>query len=113
LPQLLGKKYWLITKKFDTRNNPETSPYFLELNVPAPAVAPYGPSPYTECNGSQCNWQLPGPFGLHGINGDLTRLDSDNPGSSGCIRHTDEDITYLYNLLDPIKNEIRYYIKDI
>ena len=68
--------------------------------------------PYTECNG-QCNWILPGAFGLHGVNGDLSRLSIENPGSSGCIRHSDEDITYLYNNLDPQKEEIRYYIEDI
>jgi hypothetical protein len=123
LPQLFGRKYWVVTKKFETSDNFETAPYFIELNVPAPAEPPYGPVPYLECEGladaeavagkQQCNWQIPGPFGLHGVNGDLTRLDSDNIGSSGCIRHTDSDITYLYKKLDPKKSEIRYYIKDI
>lgn len=112
LPQLLGKKYWVITKKFDSSENFETSPYFLELNVPASEVEPYGPAPYLECNG-QCNWQLPGPFGLHGINGDESRLSSENFGSSGCVRHSDKDITYLYNLIDPSKEEVRYYIEDL
>lgn len=109
LPQLVGRKYWLLIKKEPTEN-PETAPYFLTLDVPAPSEAPFGPEPYEECNGKQCNWELPGEFGLHGVNGDDTRLSDENPGSSGCIRHTDEDITYLYNLLDPQKEEIRYYI---
>jgi lipoprotein-anchoring transpeptidase ErfK/SrfK len=112
LPQLLGRKYWLIVDKQPETENPETAPYFLTLDVPAPSDPPYGPYPYTECNGSQCDWGKPGYFGLHGINGDPTRLDPTNPGSSGCIRHRDEDITYLYNLLDPKKGEIRYYIED-
>lgn len=110
LPQLVGRKYWLLIKKEPTEN-PETAPYFLTLDVPAPTEAPFGPEPYQECNGEQCNWELPGEFGLHGVNGDESRLSESNPGSSGCIRHTDEDITYLYNLLDPAQQEIRYYIK--
>lgn len=112
LPQLLGKEYWVMTTKEEQRDNPETAPYFLTLDVPAPSEAPYGPVPYEECNGQQCDWVRPGPFGLHGVNGDLSRLTADDPGSSGCIRHRDEDITYLYNLLDPKKYEIRYYIED-
>lgn len=113
LPKLLNKDYWLITKKESSEDNPETAPYFLTLNIPAPSDFPYGPTPYTECGGMQCDWILPGAFGLHGVNGDNTRLDVENPGSSGCIRHSDADITYLYNLLDPGKEEIRYYIVDI
>lgn len=111
LPQLLGRDYWLITKKQPEPNNPETAPYFITLDVPAPSGAPYGPEPYLECNG-QCDWVRPGDFGLHGIAGVPERLTKADPGSSGCIRHTDEDITYLYNLLDPEKGEIRYYIED-
>lgn len=111
LPQLVGRNYWLITKKYPD-DNPETAPYFLELNIPGVESEPYGPVPYTECNG-QCNWILPGNFGLHGVNGDLSRLGPDNAGSSGCIRHTDEAITFLYQLLEPSKDEIRYYIMDI
>lgn len=111
LPELLGKEYWIITAK-KSSNNPETAPYFISLNVPYTNTEPFGPVPYEECNG-QCNWILPGEFGLHGINGDLSRLAQENPGSSGCIRHTDADITYLYNLLEPAKNEIRYYISSI
>jgi lipoprotein-anchoring transpeptidase ErfK/SrfK len=111
LPQLLGREYWIITKKQPEPNNPETAPYFITLDVPAPSEPPYGPSPYLECNG-QCDWVRPGDFGLHGIAGNPDKLSKADPGSSGCIRHTDEDITYLYNLLDPNKGEIRYYIED-
>lgn len=110
LPKLLGKNYWLLIAKEEQKDNPETAPYFLKLNIPVPAEEPYGPAPYNECNGQQCHWILPGAFGLHGINGDPSRLSPENPGSSGCIRHKDEDITYLFNLLDPSKSEIRYYI---
>lgn len=112
LPQLLGRKYWRVIDKMEQFDNPETFPYFLTLDVPVPSTEPFGPSPYTECNGQQCNWMLPGAFGLHGVASDSSRLSKENPGSSGCIRHTDEDITYLYNLLDPAKEEIRYYIED-
>lgn len=111
LPQLVGRDYWLITKKYPT-DNPETAPYFLELDVPGIDKEPYGPSPYTECHG-QCNWILPGSFGLHGVNDDNTRLSKENAGSSGCIRHSDTDITFLYQLLEPQKEEIRYYIHDL
>ncbi len=113
LPELLGREYWLITKKESSAENPETAPYFLTLDIPAPESEPFGPAPYKECAGEQCNWILPGAFGLHGINGDNSRLTAENPGSSGCIRHTDEDITYLYNLINPEKEKIRYYIKNV
>ncbi|MBI4097059.1 MAG: L,D-transpeptidase [Candidatus Levybacteria bacterium] len=112
LPKLLGKDYWLLVAKEEQKDNPETAPYFLTLNIPAPTDEPYGPTPYTECNGQQCHWILPGAFGLHGIAGNPDRLGKEDPGSSGCIRHKDEDITYLYNLLDPKKEEIRYYVED-
>lgn len=112
LPQLVGREYWVIIHKTETKDNPETAPYFLTLNVPVTDQEPFGPTPYMECNG-QCNWILPGAFGLHGINGEESRISKQNPGSSGCIRHRDEDITYLYNLLNPEKEEIRYYIEDI
>jgi hypothetical protein len=111
LPQLVGREYWIITKKQPEPDNPETAPYFITLDVPAPSVPPYGPEPYLECNG-QCDWVRPGDFGLHGIAGVPERLTEADPGSSGCIRHTDEDITYLYNLLEPEKHEIRYYVQD-
>ena len=111
LPQLLGRKYWLIIKKESTAHNPETAPYFLTLDIPVTDSWPYGPVPYKECNG-QCDWMVPGYFGLHGINGNSSKLSAENLGSSGCVRHTDGDITYLYNLLDPKTEEIRYYIKD-
>jgi hypothetical protein len=112
LPELAGREYWLVTAKTPVEDNPETSPYFITLDVPAPSEPPYGPSPYLECNG-QCDWVTYGEFGLHGVNGDLDRLSTEDPGSSGCIRHTDEDITFLYNLLEPETEEIRYYIKAI
>ncbi len=112
LPRLVGREYWVIKDKYDSSENPETAPYFLELDVPVSDKEPFGPVPYLECNG-QCNWVLPGAFGLHGVNGNLSRLSEENLGSSGCIRHTDEDITYLYNLLNPKEQEIRYYIEDI
>jgi len=111
LPKLLGRKFFLITKKFETREIPETAPYFLELNVPTKDEPPYGPEPYLECGGEQCNWELAGTFGLHGVNGDESRLSEENEGSSGCIRHSDEDIIFLYHLLDPEKEEIRYYVE--
>ena len=127
LPQLVGREYWLITKKESSADNPETVPYFITLDIPAPSEYPYGPVPYEECVGQfggapfneagrqdkkQCDWILPGFFGLHGVNGDESRLSDENPGSSGCVRHYDEDITYLYNLLEPGKDEIRYYVND-
>lgn len=112
LPQLLGREYWKITGKAETKDNPEIAPYFLILDIPYSEEFPFGPTPYLECNG-QCDWILPGSFGLHGINGDLSRLAPENPGSSGCVRHRDEDITYLYNLFDPGQEEIRYYIEDV
>jgi hypothetical protein len=112
LPQLMGRDYWMITKKFETSDNPEIAPYFLALDIPYSEEYPFGPEPYEECNG-QCNWELPGSFGLHGVNNDETRLSEDNIGSSGCVRHQDKDITYLYNLLNPETAEIRYYIEDI
>ncbi len=110
LPKLLGRKYWVITEKHPEPDNPETAPYFITLDVPAPTGSPYGPEPYMECNG-QCDWVKPGDFGLHGIGGNPEKLSENDPGSSGCIRHTDDDISYLYNLLDTTKSEIRYYIE--
>lgn len=112
LPQLVGRKYWKIIEKLDTKDNPETAPYFLTLDVPGYDQWPFGPTPYTECDG-QCDWVVPGKFGLHGVHADMSRLSTENEGSSGCIRHSDEAITYLYNTLDPKKEEIRYYIEDI
>lgn len=112
LPELLGRQYWLITSKEYSNGNPETSPYFLTLNIPVSDEESFGPVPYNECNG-QCNWVVPGEFGLHGVNGDLNKLSDEDPGSSGCIRHSDYDITYLYQIIDPEKEQIRYYIEDI
>lgn len=112
LPKLAGREYWLIIK-MEAVDNPETAPYFLTLDIPVSSEEPFGPVPYEECNRKQCNWVLPGAFGLHGVNGDASRLSAENPGSSGCVRHMDEDITYLYSLLDLKKEKIRYYIEDI
>ena len=115
LPKLLGRDYWILVNKQSTQN-PETAPYFLQLDIPVTDEWPYGPVPYTECSdvatglSIQCDWITPGYFGLHGVNGNLNKLSDDDFGSSGCIRHTDEDITYLYNLLNPENEEIRYYI---
>ncbi len=108
VPQLTGHAYWRITRTYGTQN-PETAQYFLELDVPVSDGPPFGPLSYPECGGN-CNWVLPGAFGLHGINGDRSKLSDADPGSSGCIRHKDQDIRALYNLLDPNKGEIRYYV---
>lgn len=119
LPQLLRREYWKVIKKESSADNPDTAPYFLQLDVPASEEWPYGPTPYEECKdiytgeNIQCDWVQPGYFGLHGVNGNTSKLSAEDYGSSGCIRHRDEDITYLYNLLDPENEEIRYYIKDI
>lgn len=112
LPKLLGKDYWIITNKQSSIDNPETAPYFIALDIPSGSEWPYGPVPYNECDG-QCDWVLPGYFGLHGTGGNSSKLSKEDPGSSGCIRHSDSDITYLYNILTPEKEEIRYYIEDI
>lgn len=111
LPQLVGRDYWVVTEKHAEPDNPETAPYFITLDVPVSEESPYGPVPYEECNG-QCDWILPGAFGLHGTGGNPEKLADWDPGSSGCIRHTDEEITYLYDLLEPDKQEIRYYVVD-
>lgn len=111
LPQLLQRDYFLIVDKFETADNLETAHYFLTLDIPVSDSEPYGPVPYLECDG-QCNWGLPGAFGLHGVAGDEARLSDLDPGSSGCIRNRDEDIAFLYNTLSPKTEEIRYYIYD-
>lgn len=119
LPHLLGRKYWVIVNKESSHDNPETAPYFLTLDVSAPSTWPFGPAPYMECRDTltdepiQCDWGQPGYFGLHGINTNTDKLSKDDKGSLGCIRHSDEDITYLYTLLSPASEEIRYYIEDI
>ena len=112
LPQLLGREYWVITGKRETPESLETAPYFLTLDIPTSLEPPYGPTPYLECEG-QCDWVVFGEFGLHGTAGNPDKLSTDDPGSSGCIRHTDADITYLFETLDPENEEIRYYIEDI
>ena len=110
LPKLMGKNYWNIIGKSDSSQDPETAPYFLTLDIPWSDNYPFGPKPYNECFG-QCNWVRPGPFGLHGVGGNLDKLT--DSGSSGCIRHNDDEITYIYNLINPsIDNPIRYYVYD-
>ena len=111
LPKLLNREYWVITDKWDAREYPETAPYFLKLDIPVSEEWPYGPVPYDECAG-QCDWELPGYFGLHGVNGDETKLSAIAPGSSGCVRHRDEDITYLFNTVNPQSEKVRYYVED-
>ncbi len=112
LPHLLNREYWRVVDKMETFDNPETAPYFLMLDIPVSDEEPFGPTPYLECNG-QCDWILPGSFGLHGTGDDPTKLSDESPGSSGCVRHDDNDITFLYYLLSPKEEEIRYYVKDI
>ncbi|MCL5432729.1 MAG: L,D-transpeptidase [Patescibacteria group bacterium] len=112
LPGLLGREYWIITAKSKVQDNPETAPYFLTLDIPVSEDEPFGPTPYLECKG-QCNWGTPGNFGLHGVNGNFNKLSEQDLGSSGCIRHYDSDISYLYNLLDPKKEKTKYYIEDL
>lgn len=112
LPSLLGRNYWNIIAKTDVKDDPETAPYFLTLDIPFTEDYPFGPTPYNECDGKQCDWVRPGSFGLHGIADTASKLTDE--GSSGCIRHKDEDITYLYNLLDPSTDTpVRYYIRDL
>lgn len=111
LPQLAGREYWVITAKRESNENPETAPYFLTLDIPYSEAEPFGPEPYLECGG-QCNWELPGEFGLHGVNGKSEKLNNEDEGSSGCVRHNDDDISYLYNLLNPSSEQIRYFIED-
>lgn len=117
LPQLLNRDYWLIISK-KVADDPETAPYFLTLDIPYSEELPYGPVPYLECEGplssggKQCNWELQGEFGLHGVAGDEKKLSQKDSGSSGCVRHADSDISYLYAILDPEKENIRYYIED-
>ncbi len=117
-PKLVGRDYWKIIKKESSAYNPDTAPYFLQLDIPTSNEWPYGPVPYTECKdvnsgeSIQCDWVLPGYFGLHGVGGNPAKLSKEDYGSSGCIRHRDEDISYLFNLLNPEKEEIRYYVED-
>src|SRR3989344_9586887 len=61
-PELLGRKYWLVTDKLESKDNPETAPYFLTLDIPVSETEPFGPQPYLECSDpysgevKQCNW---------------------------------------------------------
>lgn len=112
LPQKLGRDYWLITSKRASSNTNLLGPYFLSLDIPYLGEF-QGPQPYLECgeNGDeQCFWTTPGDFGLHGVGNTPSRL-TDN-GSSGCIRHSNEDITYLNSIINPSNSAIRYYIED-
>lgn len=112
LPKILGKKYWRIIDKEMEPDSQNVGPHFLTLDIPSDGEYPFGPTPYEECIG-QCNWLIPGYFGLHGVGGDLSKLSANDPGSLGCVRHKDEDITYLYNVINPKEQEVRYYIEDI
>lgn len=111
LPQKTGRPFWLVIDKYQTRDNPETAPFFLVLDVPGTETSPFGPRPYRECAG-QCNWKIPGYFGLHGVAGVESRLTIPEPGSSGCVRHRDFDISFLYHVLDPRRNPIPYFIPE-
>lgn len=111
LPHHLGREYWLITDMAPTES-PETAPYFITLDIPVSEEPPFGPMPYPECGGS-CNWEIPGAFGLHGVAGVPSRLSDEDPGSSGCIRHSDADITLIYNVLKNENFPVRYYIRGV
>ena len=41
LPKLMGREYWLLVEKHPEVDNPETAPYFMTLDVPAPSDPPY------------------------------------------------------------------------
>jgi lipoprotein-anchoring transpeptidase ErfK/SrfK len=87
-------------------------PDFLVLNIDYQNEF-NGPIGYDECGDShnaQCFWPTPGEFGLHGVGDTPSRL-SDS-GSSGCVRHSNEAITSIYNLLKNETGEIRYYINN-
>ena len=127
LPQLVGMEYWLINGSI-TNPGGTMGPYFITLNIPFDDVSPLcnnpdplnpngcnGPVPYNECGparNQQCYWTLGGNFGLHGTNGSSSRLT--DSGSSGCIRHSDADITEIYNTIQSQINsgQIRYYVTD-
>lgn len=133
LPQKVGsQKYWLTTAGLITYR-PENEdayykfgPYFIPLNVPTSYRDPvcaneakakgevtedcYGPK-YEECGASgaeQCNWLTAGQFAIHGNN----RLDEE--GSAGCVRHMNDDISEIYNLLKAENKLVgtRYYVID-
>lgn len=123
----LGIPYWIITTyKTNTADEQKSKlgPYFLSLNIPyndpgnnCPINGVnkncQGPTPYLECPdraNNQCYWPVPGEFGLHGVGNSISRLTDE--GSNGCIRHSNDDITYLYNLLSKYNREIRYYTVD-
>lgn len=112
LPQLSNREYWNIVSMGPRGGT--VGPYFLVLDIPYDN-ANGGPTPYTECDGGQCNWGA-GDFGLHGTGGDPGRVNNDGSTSenwsSGCIRHFDADITDLYNLLASTNGNIRYYVEN-
>ncbi len=130
IPQKLGKKFWSLTG--EVRLHPQDSdptgyekfgPYFIVLDVPFKnqpdpscnnngTTDCYGPVPYKECGPSldqQCNWHTPGEFAIHGND----KLDP--PGSAGCVRHSNTDITEIYDTLNnakAINSNTRYYAID-
>lgn len=121
LPSKLGKEYFTIKTKRETypeeKNKLEMGNYFLIFDIGLSKEElqkdPFGPSPYNECGAdknSQCNWETPGDFGMHGISGVETKLT--DAGSSGCVRHSDSNMDDLYLLLKDVDYEIRYYIED-
>ncbi len=113
LPSLAGVSYWTVTaKKINPEGDPKNTlgPYFLAFDIPY-ANQFNGPLNYKECGAdgaSQCFWPEPGEFGLHGVGNVPSRLT--DVGSSGCVRHSNDAITEIYNLLKNEKEEIRYYI---
>lgn len=113
-PDLLGKSYWVITKKEQNQGDAINlmGPDFLVLNIDYQNQY-NGPLGYNECGPSrneQCFWPTPGEFGLHGTGDTSSRLT--DSGSSGCIRHSNDAITSIYNLLKNESGEIRYYISE-
>jgi hypothetical protein len=113
-PDLLGKSYWIITKKEQNQGDAINlmGPDFLVLNIEYQNEF-NGPLGYNECGPSrngQCFWPTPGEFGLHGTGNTPSRLT--DSGSSGCVRHSNDSITSIYNLLKNESGEIRYYISE-
>ncbi|MDO8487149.1 MAG: M23 family metallopeptidase [Candidatus Curtissbacteria bacterium] len=126
LPQKVGREYWTFTGV--NPNDPGIpGGKFLILDVPPSGTGCTnpdpnnkecgGPVPYIECGPNrdeQCNWGgKSGQFGLHGVDATHTLEDT---GSQGCVRHSTEDMDFLWNLLhDEIpknRGQIRYYIQD-
>ena len=113
LPSLAGVSYWTVTaKRINPEGDPKNTlgPYFLAFDVPYSNQF-NGPLNYKECGtdgATQCFWPEPGEFGLHGVGNVPSRLT--DLGSSGCVRHSNDAITEIYNILKNEKEEIRYYI---